>query len=119
MKRDMDLIRAILLAIEGQEALNAYTHVVFQPDDLPGPCPSEGALSYHMTLLIESGLVRGKVSHKPIVTGLTMPGHDFLDSIRDPALWEKTKEAANEAGGFTLELLGIKTQIERHTGVQL
>ncbi|MDQ6867300.1 MAG: DUF2513 domain-containing protein [Pseudomonadota bacterium] len=38
------------------------------------------------------------------VTDLSMK-HDFLDSIRDPDLWNKTKKGAKAAGGFTMDLL--------------
>ncbi len=56
---------------------------------------------------------------------LTWDGHDFLDSIRDPVIWQETKEGVKKAGGFSLELLGdlakglLKKKIEDHTGVQL
>lgn len=125
MKRDMDLIRSILLSIENNDEMDAYSYSPLDPEDIPDVATTASKLNYHLTLLIEQQLLRGKVSMLPIVSGLTMSGHDFLDSIRDPLLWEQTKKAAGEAGGFTLELLGdlargfIKTQIERHTGVSL
>jgi hypothetical protein len=56
---------------------------------------------------------------------LTPAGHDFLDSVRNPETWAKTKKAVAGAGGFTLELLKdlaagfIKKQIEDRTGVKL
>ena len=56
---------------------------------------------------------------------LTSSGHDFLDSIRDPEIWKKTKDGAKAAGCFTFELLGdlakgfIKTQIKKRTGMDL
>jgi Hypothetical protein (DUF2513) len=52
-------------------------------------------------------------------------GHDFLDSIRDPEIWRKTKEGAEAAKGFSFDLLKalakglIKTQLEQRTGVKL
>jgi hypothetical protein len=57
--------------------------------------------------------------------GLTWAGHDFLDSVRDSEIWRATKEGAQKAGGFSLELLAalakglIKKKIEQHTGIQL
>jgi hypothetical protein len=56
---------------------------------------------------------------------LTWEGHDFLDSVRDPKIWAKTKSGALAAGGFTVDLLKelakgfIKKQIEERTGVKL
>ena len=46
-------------------------------------------------------------------------------SVRDDAVWRKTKEGALAAGGFTFELLAslakglVKKQIEKHTGIEL
>ena len=60
-----------------------------------------------------------------IVRGLTWNGHDFLDSIRDPKIWAKTKSGAAAAGGFTVDLLKdlakglVRKQIEEYTGVKL
>ena len=57
--------------------------------------------------------------------GLTWKGHDFLDQIRDPAIWSATKEGVKKAGGFSVDILKalakglIKKKIEEHTGVQL
>jgi hypothetical protein len=49
----------------------------------------------------------------------------FLDTVRDPEIWKKTKEGAISAKGFTLDLLQdlakgfIKKQIEERTGITL
>ena len=56
---------------------------------------------------------------------LTWAGHDFLDAVRDPAIWAKTKAGATAAGGFTFDLLKglakgfMKKQIEELMGVQI
>jgi hypothetical protein len=56
---------------------------------------------------------------------LTWEGYDFLDSVRDPVIWSRTKKGAIEAGGFTFDLLKdlakgfLKKQIEERTGVAL
>jgi len=36
---------------------------------------------------------------------LTMEGHDFLDTVRDPEIWRRTKQGATKAGGWTIGLL--------------
>jgi hypothetical protein len=36
---------------------------------------------------------------------LTFQGHEFLDTIREPEVWRRTKEAAGKVGGAGLELL--------------
>lgn len=126
MKRDMDLIRHLLLAVESNDDLDSEGHILSDdPADFELENVTPSQLRYHQVLLLEGGLLRGSVGMTTVISGMTMRGHDFLDSIRDPLLWEQTKKAASEAGGFTLELLGdlakgfIKTQIERHTSVSL
>jgi hypothetical protein len=60
-----------------------------------------------------------------IVQRITWNGHDFLDSIRDPRIWDKAKRQVQGAGGFTVDLLKdlakglVKKQIEEYTGVKL
>ncbi len=56
---------------------------------------------------------------------LTWQGHDFLDSIRDPEIWQKTKTGAASAGSWTFNLLKdlatayAKAKIREVTGVAL
>ncbi|WP_027149478.1 DUF2513 domain-containing protein [Methylobacter tundripaludum] len=127
MKRDMDLVRDLLLVIESHPLLDGMRRM--QPDE-PGDLDitdhSSNEVTYHLNMLIKAGLVEGKITMQmPIISKLTWQGHDFLDSIRDPVIWRETMEGAKKAGGFSLELLGalakglIKKKIEEHTGVQL
>lgn len=127
MQRNPDLIRELLLGIEADPKFNGQnilspSHVFSFSDHTPEE------IGYHIGMLIEDGYVSGKPTSRPgiyVVFGLTMKGHDYLDSIRDPAIWAKAKEGAEKAGGFTLALLGelakgfIKTKIKEQTGVDL
>ena len=36
---------------------------------------------------------------------ITSNGHDFLDSLRNNIVWNKTKEAAGKVGGYTISIL--------------
>ena len=85
-------------------------------------------IEYHLALLDEAGLItiHAKLSGAVWQIGqITWAGHDFLDTIRDPAIWRETKAGAKQAGGFSLDLLKalakglIKKKIEQHTGVEL
>lgn len=73
--------------------------------------------------LVETGGVKPSVGIG--FRRLSWAGHDFLESIRSPEVWAKTKAGALAAGGFTVELLGdlakgfIKKQIEDRTGIKL
>lgn len=117
MKRDMDLIRDLLLKIEeGQTSFST------EDDDEAAERVSE-----HLRLLNERGLIKGMflLDGGVLVSGLEWEGHDFLDAIRDPAVWAKTKSGALAAGGWTMDILKdlakglIKKQIEERTGVKL
>jgi hypothetical protein len=41
----------------------------------------------------------------PIISRLTWEGHEFLDDIRDPEIWRKTKDRAKSVAGAGLSLL--------------
>ncbi len=81
MKRDMDLIRQILLAVEKHNDPDKGI-----PVNIAGR--SEGQVSYHIRLLDQAGLVKalhirdGGGGERWILYHLTWQGHDFLDTIR-------------------------------------
>jgi len=85
MKRDMDLIRALLLTAEGETSpdLSEWTEV--QQDE-------------HRALLVEAKLAHGGVAldgkgnvAAAVLTRLTWEGHEFLASARDETVWNNTK----------------------------
>lgn len=129
MKREMDLIRALLLKIESWDippgAMMSRLRATDPEVQIEGY--TDNQVDYHLELLIDAGLVEGSCNMERLfqISKLTPAGHDFVESVRDPEIWRETKEGAKKAGGFTLELLGdlakglLKTQIEKHTGVKL
>ncbi|MGC1861342.1 MAG: DUF2513 domain-containing protein [Methylocystis sp.] len=56
---------------------------------------------------------------------ITWQGCEFLDAIRDPEIWKKTRSGALAAGGFTFDLLKdlakgfLKKKLESLTDVTL
>ena len=103
MRRDSDLIRAILLAVEADDRCE-----VLKLPDISG-YPDE-AVYFHARLLVEKGFLR---THFPDRTGsqpwvcirLSWEGYDFLDNVRDPAVWRAVKRAAAKAGGWPIDTL--------------
>jgi hypothetical protein len=90
MRRDMDLIRKLLLKLEDHEPvdLSPYT---------------EEQIGYHVALLVESGLAHGQVlSYYPQQSGaahsLTWAGHEFLDAARSQTLWNQAKQRFAQSG---------------------
>lgn len=60
-------------------------------------------IGYHLDLIVKAGLTARSVSHPAIGFMFKEPswaGHDFLDSIRNPNVWSKTKQVVSAAGGF-------------------
>jgi hypothetical protein len=93
MKRDMDLIRLLLLQCEGEEPkpdLSSYT---------------EEQQVYHAALLVEAALIHGAVLKDgeghlvgAAMVRLTWAGHEFLDAARNETIWRKAGERIKKAG---------------------
>ncbi len=100
MKRDLDLIRKLLLTIEsGEESdLSEYP---------PEVC------NYHRALLIEAGLAVGHIHERSngmpdavLVQRLTWEGHEYLDAIRSEDIWARTKRTfKNQGVAMTFDLV--------------
>jgi hypothetical protein len=120
MKRDMDLVRELLLKLEA-EPFDGNVWLL-NPDSLGIKDHTQDQIAYHLLLLIDSGFLEGEraLSGEFMSRKLTWAGHDFLDSVRDPKIWRATKERVKEAGGFTMELLaGVAKEIISHNLVRL
>lgn len=98
MQRDWDLIRKILLQVEAL----GDTQSQVDGGDIEGSDAEN--VSYHIHLLIESGLVEGVCSQgldgplRCFASALTWEGHEFLDKIRSVGMWNKIKTVAREKG---------------------
>ena len=97
MKRDMDLIRRILLHVEEHDNLE------IEVEDF-----DKNTISYHVRLLIEAGLMHGVAMTAldgTIIlqdcghTCLTWEGHEFLDAARQDTLWDKAKDKVGKTLG--------------------
>jgi hypothetical protein len=107
MKRDLDLIRKILLTIEGapkSKESNAVEELESEHD--------YDILQYHLSLLLEAGLINAidmSSGNQPygsyIVQKLTWSGHEFLDTARNDTRWEKAKEATKKIAGISFDVL--------------
>jgi len=103
MKRDMDLIRAMLLAIE------SYPRGFAPKIEIPGYTPEQ--IGYHAVLLGEAGLAEVidmtcNESDTPdaIVDRLTWAGHEFLDSALDVRIWNRAKDSIAKIGGASIQI---------------
>jgi hypothetical protein len=106
MKRDIELIRQILLIIEAQPAGERMDGITI-PDDRW----SDAELIEHIRLMFDADLIEGVGSDTHdgfeilTIRGLTNAGHDLIDSIRSDEVWSQTKEKVGKVGGS----VGVET----------
>ena len=115
MQRDWDLIRRILLAVEAEEQATGLGWIEFDEGEL-GDFSKE-AVSYHVVLLGEAGLLDtidastgGGIDVRP--RRLTWEGHEFLDKARENSTWEKAKRLAAEKAG-SLSFAALQEALSR------
>lgn len=125
MKRDMDIVRKILMAVRDSETKPRPQAVI----EKTGIDPE--IVLYHLDLLHEARLLKGNVSRQ--ISGppdwwdldLTWEGNDFVDAVSDEDTWQKTKRVAEETRAFTWDLLKelakgfVRKKIEDQTGIKL
>jgi hypothetical protein len=105
LKRDMDLIRGLLLKLEQQNLDgNEYDLNVAE---LGIARHSNEEVAYHVELLIDAGFLDAERTQSGsfVARKLTFAGCDFIDSVRDPKIWRMTKAVAKKVGGFTAAAL--------------
>ena len=99
MKRYMDLIRKMVLAVE-----DAPTG--FAPNPLKIEGYTEEQVGYHAYLMVDHGLAEGtrvtaldSTSPLWVLRHLTSEGHDFAAAARDATTWKKAMSVVQEKGG--------------------
>ncbi|SEA24840.1 DUF2513 domain-containing protein [Alkalimonas amylolytica] len=99
MKRDMELVRKLLIFFDDKEN---PTHIEAPPID----GYDEQTIQYHLVLMYDAELLRcepvkSSKSERVIYVlpfELTWKGHDFLDSIRNDTIWKKVKDTLQDKG---------------------
>ena len=95
MKRDMDLVRNILRAVELHNDPYGIESQVITVEGY-----DEAQIAGHIKMLIDGGLLEAKdesgemgVSYDSYIgLNLTWEGQDFLSAAKDDSLWQKAKE---------------------------
>lgn len=135
MKRDLDLIRNLLFQVEEtteDERCDGSPWRMFSSSGTPSQ-----VVNYHVRLLLDRGILHpdsvkldgqdqaGRPAAKFRPDALTNEGHEFLESVRNPEIWRKTKEGANKVGSFGIDLIKdlakgfLKTEIKKRTGLEI
>lgn len=114
MKRDLNLLRDLLLSIESMSPEVQKTYFDFQH-----LCDDDVKLKYHIFLLVNANFVTyldTKYSDdnypRYFLFALTMDGADYLDSVRDNDIWTKTQNALSSVGK-SITLNTVKTVAEK------
>ena len=120
MKRDIDLIRTILLSMEANEHGFAGTSPAIEGH-------SEEQIGYHVYLMGQAGLITtadatclSDQSPNAIPLSITWAGHDFLDSVKDETLWKKAKTIVlKPAAGVAFDVLveWVKAEAKQRLGL--
>jgi hypothetical protein len=105
--RNMDLFRTILLMASEQD------DKMVSPRMMQVPGYEEYMVARHIRLLEDAGFVEANILNvegqgdlRGMVERVTNQGYDFLDSIRDESVWNRTQEfVKSKGGGFTLGML--------------
>ena len=100
MRRDMDVVRQVLLEIEETGGLD---HDMADRKYLKGLEPTMDEIreqeikQYHYLLLVEAGFIR-TLENKWWIEGLTWEAHDFLDAVREKSSWDGVKQHFKDQG---------------------
>lgn len=106
MKRDMDLVRQLLLAVETAEVTSQLANPVIEGYD-------QTTVDHHVFLMWEAGLVEAidtntmsSGPHKRAAARrLTWQGHDALEVFRNDTIWAKTKATVATVGGASIPMV--------------
>jgi hypothetical protein len=98
VKRNIDLVRAILLAMEADAA-------GFARDPFTVAGYDQETIQHHVWLMEQGGLVtasdvtaQGDASPLALPGAITWKGHDFLDTVRNDTVWRKLKAELKDRG---------------------
>lgn len=124
MKRDMDLVRAILLTLEAQgiATFEKESSVLYRlSTQFPALVQNEIRLIDHFRLLEEGGFITSDHDdpHDELFienSRLTWQGHELLADIRDEGMWKKIKERAGENSLAVLKHVAVELTKKTLTG---
>jgi hypothetical protein len=105
MKRDFELVRKLLIELEGEDSVDLSPYTKEQ-------------VNYHKALIKEAGFAEGTI-HYPsthqtdvpdlaMLKRLTWEGHEFLDKAKNDTVWNKAKAIIKDKGvSLSLDALKI------------
>jgi hypothetical protein len=115
VKRDMDLLRDILLKIEDDPKKDGRTtFYISNSEEMQIVGHSEEEFFYHLQLLIRARLIDGSAEQIPMeVRSLTWEGHEFVDNIRNDNIWDNTKKRVGDlVGSLSVSVIAALAEAE-------
>lgn len=120
MKRDMNLVREILVWAEKQDH-----GILGKNPEIEGYSKKE--IGYHVYIMEQAGLVRahemtahGEETPSALLLELTWDGYEFLDAARDDNIWAKAKNTlfkTTTSITFDLLLEWLKAEGRKKLGI--
>jgi hypothetical protein len=120
MIRDMELVRTILLWVDQCPEMDGNGAIIVQnPEQIGAVGYSVQEISYHVNMLLKAELLQGKAGSLPVITSLTWEGHEFLDTIRNPEIWRKTKDRLAGLGSIAISVVWevAKAELKKKLGL--
>ena len=120
MKLKIDLVKSLLAAIE---EFPDYPEPIIS-DDIAINGIDSVTIVYHLSLMLEAGLIRGKEhasrgGRYVLIERLTWEGHAFLANAQNKTVWERLLSVSRSVGGFSLEVAkNTLAGIAQQTAVQ-
>ncbi len=104
MKRNKALLRAILLEVEESPGFDGRKSQFFT-FEIEGYTAAE--VHFHVHMLIRAKYLEAEEQEDGFVgKGLTLAGHDYLDTLRDSIAWRVTKTKGGAAVYAVLRIVG-------------
>ncbi len=119
MKRDMELVRKLILKIEDHPS-------GWAPSELTIEGYSRQQIGYHCYLIVDSGLAVGRdMTTTPsggpeyLITHLTSAGHDFAESSQNQYLWDEVMADIKDKGFGSVAVDLLKKLLDKQVRKKL
>lgn len=116
MRRDLDLIRNMLLKMESLDS----SYGIVRLHTFKDLCDDDAVISLHIHLLLDAGFIEATDSiyldenvDDFLITRITFAGYDYLGSIRSDSVWNEVKKRIASVGG------SVSLEIVKDLGVTL
>ena len=113
MKRNLDLIRDIMLFIENSDDITIRiptgSNII---KDSSGQDYNEQTVFRHIELLADAELIKANITEIntdiviiATITGITWQGYEFLETIREQDIFDKIKSQLSKISSFALPIV--------------